>query len=461
MPALHRGCPVQKDFTDDRRFQFRVVAFLCSIIFFSVLNGTMFNVAIPDIAREFSLSAAEVSWVMTGFIITFALASVTYGKLADIYPVRRLMVIGLLLFNAGSLLGFLAPSYPMLLLGRIVQASGGGAIPAMAMLVATRYFPVTARGRVLGAAASTVAFAAGVGPVAGGFIAGHWHWRYLFLVSLATLGAIYAALRMLPREQRRGEVFDIAGCLMVGVTVTALLVFVTQLVWVALPVAALFAWLFFRHIYRVENPFVSPQLLRNRLFRSGLYTTFLAVGTVFGYFFSIPLLLRMVYDLPTQRIGLVIFPGALSAALLGFVGGRMADRFGGPPVVGVGLGLLSLGYLVMAAVLEKGALAVTLVLVICYTGFSFIQSALAKSVSTTLPAEQAGVGMGLYNLIFFTSGAFGTSFVGRFIDLFDGRLPAWRLPPETIFSALFVVSLLTILAAAIVFGRSFGRSKEV
>ena len=109
------------------------------------------------------------------------------------------------------------------------------------------------------------------------------------------------------------------------------------------------------------------------------------------------------------------------------------------PVVGVGLGLLSLGYLVMAAVLEKGALAVTLVLVICYTGFSFIQSALAKSVSTTLPAEQAGVGMGLYNLIFFTSGAFGTSFVGRFIDLFDGRLPAWRLPSETIFSALFVV----------------------
>ena len=62
------------------------------------------------------------------------------------------------------------------------------------------------------------------------------------------------------------------------------------------------------------------------MFRSGLYTTFLAVGTVFGYFFSIPLLLRMVHGLPTVQIGLVIFPGALSAACLGFVGGRMADR---------------------------------------------------------------------------------------------------------------------------------------
>ena len=282
------------NFTENERFQFRVVAFLCSIIFFSVLNGTMFNVAIPDIAREFSLSAAEVSWVMTGYIIVFALASVTYGKLADIYPIRRLMMIGLLLFNVGALLGFVSQNYSTLLVGRFVQASGGGAIPAMAMLVATRYFPVTARGRVLGAAASTVAFAAGVGPVAGGFIAGNWHWRYLFLISLVTLIAIYAALRLLPKEKTRDDSFDIRGAFLLGFGVTALLVFVTQVFWSALLVAIFFGLLFFRHIHKVENPFISPILLQNRLFRQGLLCTFLAVGTVFGYFFSMPLLLRIL-----------------------------------------------------------------------------------------------------------------------------------------------------------------------
>ncbi len=449
---------MQTDFAENKRFQFNVVAFLCSIIFFSVLNGTMFNVAIPDIARDFSLTAAEVSWVMTGYIIIFALASVTYGKLADIYPVRRLMVIGLLLFNGGALLGYLSQSYAVLLLGRFVQASGGGAIPAMAMLVAIRYFPVTSRGRVLGAAASTVAFAAGVGPVAGGFIAGHWHWRYLFPISLVTLLAVYAALRLLPKERPKAEPFDLSGALLLGCGVTALLVFVTRGAWSALPVAIVFLAVFSRHVRRAESPFVSPELLRDRLFRQGLYCTFLAVGTVFGYFFSIPLLLRMVYALPTMKIGLVIFPGALSAACLGFVGGRMADRVGAVPVVYAGLALLTLGYLLMATFLGFGVLAVLLILIVCYTGFSFIQSALAKAVSTTLPHQRAGVGMGLYNLVFFTSGAFGTSFVGRFIDLFDGSIPALTRAPDTVFGYLFILSAVTAAMAGLLFFRSFGRS---
>lgn len=448
------------DFTEDRSFQARVISFLCSIIFFSVLNGTMFNVAIPDIARDFGLSAAEVSWVMTGYIVVFALASVTYGKLADIYSVRRLMVIGLSLFNIGAFLGFISHSFPVLLAGRILQASGGGAIPAMAMLVATRYFPVTARGRVLGAVASTVAFAAGVGPVAGGFIAGNWHWRYLFPISFVTLLAIYVALHLLPTDEKHEKIFDLTGAVLLVFGVAALLIFVTQLIWALLPVAVVLIGVFIRHILRAEDPFVSPELLRIKLFRRGLICTFLSVGTVFGYFLSIPLLLRIVHAQPTMKIGLVIFPGALSAALFGFVGGRMADRFGSVPLVYLGLLFLCSGYLLMAKLLGVGTLSVTLVLVICYIGFTLIQSALAKTVSTTLPAEQAGVGMGLYNLVFFTSGAFGTSFVGRFIDLFDGRIPVLVRSPETVFSYLFVLSALTVAAAGLVFMLSFGLGKN-
>ena len=71
------------------------------IIFFSVLNGMMFQVAIPDIAAEFALLPSEVSWVMTGYILVFAVGALMYGKLADIYPVKRLITIGLTLMNAG------------------------------------------------------------------------------------------------------------------------------------------------------------------------------------------------------------------------------------------------------------------------------------------------------------------------------------------------------------------------
>ncbi len=437
-------------------FQVRVVALLCSIVFFSVLNGTMFNVAVPDISRDFGLTASDVSWVITGYIIVFALAAVTYGKLADIYPIRRLLTIGLVLFNIGALLGYFTDNYVQLLLGRLVQASGGGAIPAMAMLVATRYFPASGRGRVLGAVASTVAFAAGVGPVIGGYIAGHWHWRYLFLLSLATLFAIYAARKLLPQESTRDERFDLLGGILLGVGVTCLLLFVTRGLWFALPLSLFLLAIFHWHIRRIDNPFVSPELLQNRRFRQGLISTFLGVSTVFGYFFSIPLLLREVHTVSTANIGLVIFPGALTAAILGIVGGRLADRWGSVPVVHIGFGLLLLGYLLLAGLLSFGVLPILLLLIICYTGFAFVQSALAKTISLTLAPEQAGVGMGLYNLIFFTAGAFGTSFVGTLLDQFDKFLPAADYGPGVVYSGLFLAAAGAVLMAMLLFRRTFG-----
>jgi DHA2 family metal-tetracycline-proton antiporter-like MFS transporter len=437
-------------------FQSRVVALLCCIVFFSVLNGTMFNVVVPDISSDYGLTAADVSWVITGYIIVFALASVTYGKLADIYPIRRLLTIGLLLFNVGALLGYFTDNYTQLLIGRLVQASGAGAIPAMAMLVATRYFPANGRGRVLGAVASTVAFGAGVGPVVGGYIAGHWHWRYLFLISLVTLFAIYAARRLLPQEPTRDELFDYPGALSLGVGVTCLLLFVTKGFWLALFLSIALFTFFYRHIYRIDNPFVSPELLKNRQFRQGLISTFLGVSTVFGYFFAIPLLLREVHTVSTADIGLVIFPGAISAALLGVVGGHFADRWGSVPIVHAGFGLLLLGYLLLAGLLSFGALPILLLLIICYSGFAFLQSALAKTVSMTLQPERAGVGMGLYNLVFFTSGAFGTSFVGTFLDRFDRFFPVSDYGSGAAFSGLFIAAAFAVLLAILLFRRTFG-----
>ena len=437
-------------------FQIRVVALLCSIVFFSVLNGTMFNVVVPDISRDFGLTASDVSWVITGYIIVFALAAVTYGKLADIYPIRRLLTIGLVLFNIGALLGYFTDNYVQLLLGRLVQASGGGAIPAMAMLVATRYFPATGRGRVLGAVASTVAFAAGVGPVVGGYIAGNWHWRYLFLISLTTLFAIYAARKLLPQESTRDEHFDLSGGLLLGVGVTCLLLFVTMGLWFALPLALFLLAIFSWHIRRIDNPFVSPELLQNLRFRQGLISTFLGVSTVFGFFFSVPLLLREVHTVSTAKIGLVIFPGALTAAILGIVGGRLADRWGSVPIVHVGFGLLLLGYLLLAGLLSIGVLPILLLLIICYTGFAFVQSALAKTISMTLSPEQAGVGMGLYNLTFFTAGAFGTSFVGTLLDQLDKFLPTAEYGSGVAYSVLFLAAASAVLMATLLFRRTFG-----
>jgi MFS transporter, DHA2 family, metal-tetracycline-proton antiporter len=439
----------QQDYGE--HFRRRVVPLLCFIIFFSVLNGTMFNVAIPDIADEFALSPGAVSWVFTVYIVVFALAAVTYGKLADLYPVRKLITIGLLLFNAGACLGFFAHWYPLLIVARLIQASGGGAIPAMSMLVATRYFPPETRGRVLGAVAATVAFASGVGPVVGGFLAGVLHWRYLFLLSLATTIAIPLFWRLLPKEKEAGGFFDRRGALLLATAVALLLFFVVQRDWWALPAGVLALLAFASHIRGSAHPFVPPSLFANQPYSDGLLTVFLAVGTIFGLFFSAPLLLRQVHQLDTWHIGLVLFPGAMSAAILGNIGGRMADRFGSPVIVRTGLALIAIGFLLLAAGAGLDINLIALILIVSYVGFSFIHASLAKTISIALPHPQAGVGMGIYNLVFFTAGAFGAALASQMLEL----APRWGADTTGAFRLVFLAAALTNILALAFFHRRF------
>jgi len=433
----------------------RLVPLLCWCVFCSVLNGTMFNIAVPDIARDFNLSAANVSWVITGYIVIFAIGSISYGKLADAYSVRRLLTIGLLLFNAGALLSLLAGSYPLLVAGRLVQAGGGAAIPALVMIIATRFAPVELRGRVLGAVSATVALAMGLGPLIGGLLAGAIHWRWLFSLSFATLPAIPLLGLVLPREPHRPLRYDLAGACWLTLLVAALLIaLTTRQLWFLAPVLPL-GLLLTRQIRRSPWPFIPRNLLRDRLYRRGLLVTFLGMGTVFGLLFTIPLLLRQVHDVSTTDIGLIIFPGALCGSLAGLLGGRLTDRWGAPPVALCGLMILSCGYLLLAALGGTGTLLILLLLILCYSGFALLQPALGKIVSLQLPIEQSGIGMGFYNLIYFLSGAFGTALVGGMLETLD-RPPAWLGEPLMArYRGVMLLLALAAGAAALIFRLSF------
>jgi DHA2 family metal-tetracycline-proton antiporter-like MFS transporter len=436
----------------------KVIPLLSFCIFFNVLNGTMFNVAIPSIAEEFQLLPSQVSWVVAGYIILFAIGSVTYGKLADSYPVKNLITIGLILFNLGSLIGFLSNWYPMLIAARLIQASGAAAVPALAMFIATRYFPANSRGRVLGVIASTVAFGSGIGPILGGFITGTFHWRFLFLFSLISFVAVFPFRKWLPAEKiKPASKFDITGALLLGGGISFLLLSLTQPNTWYFPSSIVLLATFIVHIRRVKNPLIQPDLFRIAAYRNGLITGFLAVGTVFGMMLMIPLMLHEVNGLDSKQIGYIMFPGAMSAALFGMVSGRMAGRVGSIPIVGAGLGLLLLGYFLLSTFVGWNSWVIGFILIICYTGFSSIQSSLANTVSNTLPAEQIGVGMGLYNLVFFISGAFGSSIVGKILDYSTMGFTLNPLSQGTavVYSNVFMMFIAVVLTSGIVYIYTF------
>jgi DHA2 family metal-tetracycline-proton antiporter-like MFS transporter len=436
-----------------------LVRWLTYLIFFAVLNETVFNVSTPTIAEEFGLSAASVSWIMTIFMVFFGIGSVIYGKLADLYSLRRLIEFGTWLYVAASLFGFFVrDSYPLVVLARGVQAMGASAIPALCFVCIARYVPEVGRGKVFGFITSIISVSIGIGPVIGGLVSGQLHWSLLFLMPLPTLIALPFLRKVLPVEPRREGHVDAFGALLVAASVGLLVLylnFVTTRYLVALIVTAIAMVLWLR---RSPDSFIDPALFRNMRFRNGIVVGMTLFSVALGVFFLIPLMLTAVHALSTDQIGLLLFPGAISAVWFGPFAGALADKRGNVFVVTIGVLLLAGSMALMALLLGYTYWVVLVAMFANYAGFTMYQTAMVNAVSQTLPPEQSGIGMGIFNLISIVSGALGATIVGKTLDgqwLDSGLVSLSRNSAGFAYSDILVVFTAIVLVSGWVFYVSF------
>jgi DHA2 family metal-tetracycline-proton antiporter-like MFS transporter len=443
----------------------RIVPWIIYIIFFAVLNETVFNVSTPNIAAQFQLQPSQVSWIITIFIIFFGMGSLIFGKLSDMYSIKKLIMIGIITYSASSLIGFIFHSfYPVVIVSRAFQGAGASAIPALVMVIIARYFTKSERGKLFGIITSTVSFAIGIGPVLGGYISGTFHWSYLFLIPVFSLVALPFLRKLLPSEQKRAGKLDILGTILMGITVSFLILFLTEtsLLYLIISVIALI-W-FIIHIRRVDSPFVEPELFSNPLYRNALVIGFLIFSTVMGIMFAIPLMLNELYGLSTEKIGIIMFPGAFSAVIFGTVAGRMLVKKGSHYVVYLGLGLITLSLFLKSTFAGHWVWYIGAALVLMYIGFSFLQTALVESVTNILPNRQIGVGMGFYNLISFISGAVGTALVAKAMETSFLKVPLHPLvtnPHAYLYSNLMLIFALIVIAGTLLYYFSFGKEESL
>jgi DHA2 family metal-tetracycline-proton antiporter-like MFS transporter len=437
------------------------VPWIYYLIFFSVLNESVFNVSTPSIAKQFELDASGVSWVVTIFFIVFGMGMVIFGKLSDIYGVKKLITIGIVLYSLGSILGFVLQSwYPAVILSRAIQGAGGSAIPALIFVMVARFFTANERAKMFGIITSTVSFAIGIGPVLGGYIAGSFHWAYLFLIPLPVLVAIPFFQKFLPKEQRGAGKLDIVGAVLLCIVVSMLILFTTETRWFYLLVVFIALILFIAQIRRVKEPFVEPALFANPLYRNALIIGFLIFGTVMSVMFVIPLMLSKMYGLNTENIGLIMFPGAISAVIFGRVAGNMTVKRGSHYVVYLGLALIALSLLLQSSSIGLWVWYIGAALIMMYIGFSFVQTALTESVTQILPVHQIGVGMGLFNMISTISGAVVTAIVAKAIEQ---KLFAFPLHPfisdshAYLYGNLILILSLIVVVSALLYFFSLGK----
>ena len=455
-----------------------LLAVLTSAVFISVLNSSMVNVAIPLIREDFGASEAQVSWVITGYLLLYAVGIPLYGRASDIFSLRRAFVLGLAVFAAGSLVCILAPSLPVLVLGRVVQAMGGAAIPALATASVAKVLPPGERGTALGLIVSSVGVGAAIGPVVGGAleqVAG-WHslfYAVLFLMLILIPGAAYA----LPHTESAGERgFDVPGGLLLGLAAGLFLFGITQgqvagfgsfSSWGSFLGSALAAAGFAWRITSSEHPFVSPALFRNRGYVAAVIVGFLSMLVNVSCLVSIPLLVSQVNGLSPGGTGLVLAPGAVALAIISPLAGRLSDRIGARTPVYAGLLVMLISVLFLSAFAAGASpVVVALGMLGVGVGFAFTNSPNVNAAAAALPEESTGVGLGIFNGLFFLGGGTGPAVVGAFLaarrEAGAGAInPFYGLDAAPFSDAFLLLSVALLFALAASLGLRSGKKAKV
>jgi MFS transporter, DHA2 family, metal-tetracycline-proton antiporter len=404
-----------------------IVILVACCVFISVLNTNMFNVALPSIGREFDMSPGGLGWVVTSYSLIFGIGTPFYGRLADIYGLRRMFMIGLTIFSIGSVACMFAPEYYMLIGARIIQAAGTAAIPALGTAAMFRAIPAERRGTATGYIAAMVGVGSAIGPSLGGAITQIVSWRGLFVFGALLIIAVPLSRRILPDDETNSEAsLDLPGGFFLGIMIAGLLIGMTNLEsfglaspWVLGPLAISMAGLLLLN-YRIrhhDDPFIPPDLLANRNYRMLVFIGFAMLLTHMGTLVTVPLLLDSVNDISSARIGLVMLPSAVVLSIVGPIAGRLTDRIGAliPMRTGIATSLIAL-FLMSSVGVGGSALTVTIILLLTGLGMGLANSPMINSVSLIVPRARTGLGVSIFHMTFFLGGAFGATMITSVID---------------------------------------------
>ncbi len=335
-------------------------------MFLAAMDQTAVGTAMPTIVQALG-GLSLYSWVFAAYQIAFVVTTPIFGRLADLYGRKRIYLIGILGFIAASALCGLARSMGQLVLFRLLQGIGGGAVLPIALTIIADLFPIEQRLRIQGMFSGVWGLAAIVGPLLGGFLTDHVTWRWIFFVNIPA-GLIATAILTWafhePAQARPGTVdYAGVGLLSGGAIVLLLLLFWggQAFPWTSLPAAGLAAvsavlvLLFVRVEMRSESPFLPFSLFENRIITVSSVGGFLLGVSMFGAVAYIPLFVQGVIGTSATAAGAVLTPFMVMWTVSSIVGGRLALLWGYRPVTVSGMTLLVAGFLLLTRLTEQAA----------------------------------------------------------------------------------------------------------
>ena len=341
--------------------RWRVLALCLVAGFMTLLDVSIVNVALPSIQQGLDAPSTALSWVVSGYALTFGLVLVPAGRIGDDHGRGRVFLLGMGLFTAASAAAGLAQSSTWLVVARLLQGVAGGILNPQVLGLIQQLFHGKERGRAFGMFGATVGLSTAVGPLLGGLLLElggvEQSWRWIFFVNLPIGIAAFAyGMKVLPRDRRssRRRSLDLVGAALLGGGLVCLLMPLVGMEggegtpWYLAPVApvllAAFVWWERRYRDRGHTPLVNLRLLRIRTYAYGVCLGFLFFAGFTSIFFVLAVYFQRGLGYTPLEAGLALTSFAVGSATTSLVGGRLVHRFG-RTLVAAGMGAALLGLL--------------------------------------------------------------------------------------------------------------------
>jgi EmrB/QacA subfamily drug resistance transporter len=429
----------------------------------SSLGTSIANVGLPTLAQAFDASFQEVQWIVLAYLLAITTLIVSAGRLGDIIGRRRLLLAGVVLFTAATVLCGVAPTLRLLIAARAAQGLGAAIMMALTMAFVGETVPKAKTGSAMGLLGTTSAIGTALGPSRGGVLIAGFGWRAIFLI-MVPFGILnfIVARRYLPVHGQKAKSdrdgFDGLGTLLLGLTLAAYALAVTvgsghfdRLNMALLAAAVIGASLFVLAEARVASPLIRLAAFRNRLLSASLVMNGLVSAVMMATLVVGPFYLSLALGLDAVLVGMAMSIGPIISTLSGFPAGRVVDRLGAPFMVIAGLIAMAAGAFALTLLPALFGIAGYIAAIAALTpGYQLFQAANNTAVMMDAPADQRGVISGMLNLSRNLGLITGASVMGALFALASGTADITTAPPQAVASGLritFAVAAALVLAA--------------
>jgi EmrB/QacA subfamily drug resistance transporter len=416
--------------------------------------------ALPELMRALDTDESGVSWTLTGYLVAAAVFTPLVGRLGDMYGKRRMLVISLLAFSAGSVVAAVSASLWIVVSGRVVQGIGGGIFPLCFAIIRDE-FPRDRVARGVGLLSAIAGIGGGFGLVLGGVLVDQVSYHAIFwLGAVMGLGAAAATQLLVPESPIRTPArLDVRGAVMLAVGLVLPLIAISQahdvgwgsartlgLIGAGLAVLAFWVWL----ERRTRQPLADVVLLTRPPVLITNLTTLLVGFGMFGAFILIPTLAQAPtetgygFGLDATHAGLILLPGSIAMLALGPLSGIVGSRVGNKVPLAIGAFLTAAG-LALLAVTHESQAEVVLFSLVMSSGIGFAFAAMPNLIIEAVPPAQTGEATGFNALVRSVGSSLGSQVAATVI----AASAVAGIPTDAGFTDAFAISAIVAACAGV------------